>query len=453
MKALICPQCGANIDLDDTREFGFCTYCGAKIQLVEKVCVEHTGSASINCSPIVENLCKKGFISIDRGDFSAAAKDFEKASEYDCEDTAVIIGKMLVSADDYYNLLKRKYPEISECEKNFINSNNCKLFFLCYLNYDDKERVDYVLERFPEVLSLEVLNCGFEKKDRLIGNTYRNSIHINYREKVSKILEKGRKTDIIEYLLKAGFTPTEIFNCLHLNAYNLEHSSKSEGKDIYYMYEYHLSVIPLHVFHRLLTEGLTTNTKVLFLKPYNDDGYIKHVEKEITLCDFLSRSMYTRHINYIDANAPSKEERYKEIERVVPKNDSFKEESKAAYENVKKRSAIDREIKNPNIRYLNAINEVYPDTVPKKSGCYIATCVYGSYDCPQVWTLRRFRDSVLVKTWYGKLFILLYYTISPKIVKTFGNTEWFKKLWIGLLNKIVNSLNQKGFSDNQYYDI
>ena len=21
-----------------------------------------------------------------------------------------------------------------------------------------------------------------------------------------------------------------------------------------------------------------------------------------------------------------------------------------------------------------------------KSGCYIATCVYGSYDCPQVWT-------------------------------------------------------------------
>ena len=26
------------------------------------------------------------------------------------------------------------------------------------------------------------------------------------------------------------------------------------------------------------------------------------------------------------------------------------------------------------------------------SGCYIATCVYGSYDCPQVQTLRRFRD-------------------------------------------------------------
>ena len=25
-------------------------------------------------------------------------------------------------------------------------------------------------------------------------------------------------------------------------------------------------------------------------------------------------------------------------------------------------------------------------------GCYVATAVYGSYDCPQVWTLRRYRD-------------------------------------------------------------
>lgn len=27
-----------------------------------------------------------------------------------------------------------------------------------------------------------------------------------------------------------------------------------------------------------------------------------------------------------------------------------------------------------------------------RKGCYVATCVYGSYDCPEVWTLRRFRD-------------------------------------------------------------
>lgn len=40
-------------------------------------------------------------------------------------------------------------------------------------------------------------------------------------------------------------------------------------------------------------------------------------------------------------------------------------------------------------------------------GCYVATAVYGSYDCPQVWTLRRFRDYTLAETWYGRAFSVL----------------------------------------------
>ena len=62
-----------------------------------------------------------------------------------------------------------------------------------------------------------------------------------------------------------------------------------------------------------------------------------------------------------------------------------------------------------------------------KQGCYIATCVYGSYDCPQVWVLRRFRDNYLDKTSIGKVFICLYYTVSPYLVKLFGNDKWFKR--------------------------
>ena len=31
----------------------------------------------------------------------------------------------------------------------------------------------------------------------------------------------------------------------------------------------------------------------------------------------------------------------------------------------------------------------------QKRGCYVATAVYGSYDCPEVWTLRRYRDDTL----------------------------------------------------------
>ena len=33
MRACQCPSCGAQISLDDSREFGFCQYCGTKIML------------------------------------------------------------------------------------------------------------------------------------------------------------------------------------------------------------------------------------------------------------------------------------------------------------------------------------------------------------------------------------------------------------------------------------
>ena len=86
------------------------------------------------------------------------------------------------------------------------------------------------------------------------------------------------------------------------------------------------------------------------------------------------------------------------------------------------------------------------------SFCYVATCVYGSYDCPQVWTLRRYRDDTLAKTWRGRAFIRTYYAISPKIVKLFGHTKWFKKMWRGKLDRMVKKLNDKGVENTPYQD-
>lgn len=85
-------------------------------------------------------------------------------------------------------------------------------------------------------------------------------------------------------------------------------------------------------------------------------------------------------------------------------------------------------------------------------GCYVATCVYGSYDCPQVWTLRRFRDNTLAETWYGRAFIHVYYAVSPTLVKWFGHTSWFKKLWKGKLDHMVANLNADGVEDTPYND-
>ena len=86
-------------------------------------------------------------------------------------------------------------------------------------------------------------------------------------------------------------------------------------------------------------------------------------------------------------------------------------------------------------------------------GCYVATAVYGSYDCPQVWTLRRYRDFTLAKTWYGRAFIKTYYAISPTLVKWFGHTEWFKKMWQGKLDRMVKKLNAEGVENTPYIDL
>lgn len=88
----------------------------------------------------------------------------------------------------------------------------------------------------------------------------------------------------------------------------------------------------------------------------------------------------------------------------------------------------------------------------KSGGCYVATAVYGSYDCPQVWTLRRYRDYSLAKTWYGRAFIHTYYAISPTLVKWFGHTKWFKKLWRCKLDHIVEKLKARGVEDAPYED-
>ena len=100
------------------------------------------------------------------------------------------------------------------------------------------------------------------------------------------------------------------------------------------------------------------------------------------------------------------------------------------------------------------IQELISDISSHESndGCYVATCVYGSYDCPQVWTLRRYRDYTLAKTWYGRAFIRTYYAISPTLVKWFGHTDWFKNTWKPYLDRMVKKLNSIGFEDTPYND-
>ncbi len=90
---------------------------------------------------------------------------------------------------------------------------------------------------------------------------------------------------------------------------------------------------------------------------------------------------------------------------------------------------------------------------PIKGGCYIATCIYGSYNAKEVWVLRRYRDEYLSSFALGRAFIKLYYLISPSIVKLFKNNKVFHRINKKVLDRKVKKLQDKGYLDTPYRDI
>lgn len=85
------------------------------------------------------------------------------------------------------------------------------------------------------------------------------------------------------------------------------------------------------------------------------------------------------------------------------------------------------------------MNEISSDSMTneQKSGCYIATVVYGSYNAPEVVVLRHFRDCYLRKYFLGRSFIKLYYFTSPTVARWLKNTVYFNKAAHAILNRFV----------------
>jgi len=76
-------------------------------------------------------------------------------------------------------------------------------------------------------------------------------------------------------------------------------------------------------------------------------------------------------------------------------------------------------------------------TGANKSGCYIATAVYGSYDAYEVRILRKFRDEALAKTIFGRLLINVYYYLSPSVSQQLNKSESVSYLFRRCIDKVV----------------
>ena len=91
---LVCPNCGAAIELSEDREYGFCSYCGTKV-MQDKVVVEHRGKVSLSGIADVQSLLDRANLYIEDRRFDEAVKYCEKALDINPRNPEAYICKLM----------------------------------------------------------------------------------------------------------------------------------------------------------------------------------------------------------------------------------------------------------------------------------------------------------------------------------------------------------------------
>jgi hypothetical protein len=86
----------------------------------------------------------------------------------------------------------------------------------------------------------------------------------------------------------------------------------------------------------------------------------------------------------------------------------------------------------------------YEAKTTKSSGCFIATAALGSRCCTELTTLYRWRDDVLLQSFLGRLFVRVYYCVSPTIAKGIEHSPlarhlvstWVIRPWCTFVNRL-----------------
>ena len=81
-------------------------------------------------------------------------------------------------------------------------------------------------------------------------------------------------------------------------------------------------------------------------------------------------------------------------------------------------------------------------TLAEARRCYVSTHVYGP-EHHITWVLRQWRDNVLQETISGRLFVVLYYWISPIVIKIFGSSEVFVTVMRRVLRVVSWRIEEK----------
>jgi len=78
-----------------------------------------------------------------------------------------------------------------------------------------------------------------------------------------------------------------------------------------------------------------------------------------------------------------------------------------------------------------------------RGGCFIATAAYGTPLAPEINVLREWRDFKLRKSVGGRMFVKVYYVVSPSIALIIAKSEQLKYLTRKTLTPIVEYFKRK----------
>lgn len=361
-EVLKCPQCGGDVELDDNQEYGFCKYCGTKMQNTKFKKI--TGEVKVVGNPTVENFIK------------LAKRDFD---------------------DENYEEALEKYNKVLDIEP---------------------DNWEAVYKR--GVCITKTTTLGAFRMDDIVKGS-KNAINIiKEDDNLSKSLNQI-KMDMAYDIIMTGYSMYR-FAMNHYNEFWELEDSASE------MWNREAAVLKSAEYVAEMIEGI-------------DDDSLKTTASNESKKDVLL-SAYDLIITCCVAICEIRS--YKNLDTYLKSwiSDQYRANYVAIYDKyAEKTRNLDPERKIDDIQRTGY-----------QAGCYVATCVYGSYNCPQVWTLRRYRDNILAKTWHGRAFIHTYYAISPTIVKLFGKYNWFKNIWKPKLDKMVSRLQKDGVESTPYDD-
>lgn len=143
MVSVKCPNCGADIELDDSREFGFCNYCGTKV-MQDKVVVEHRGNVKIDNSEEKNNLIIAARNAMKAGNNDYALNLYEKLTILDPNNWEAQFFPLILKSDKVTN------GEIESYSATITNSFDL-IFQLIRDFVDDKQKQ---LEAIDDVVKI-----------------------------------------------------------------------------------------------------------------------------------------------------------------------------------------------------------------------------------------------------------------------------------------------------------